>query len=128
MYEQFVRERITELRMSKGVSEYKMSQALGKSRGYIYNISSGKALPPLKELFYIMEYFEITPAEFFDERSRCPHLVYAALGGMSRLNEDDMETVLSVIGKLCVMREAIDDLTDKQSEAELHTYNSATRG
>ena len=47
--ESFVRERITQLRLRKGVSEYQMSYGLGHSRGYIYNISSGKALPPMKE-------------------------------------------------------------------------------
>ena len=36
----FVRERITQLRLQKGVSEYKMSYDLGHSRGYINNISS----------------------------------------------------------------------------------------
>lgn len=45
----FVRERITQLRLEKGVSEYQMSYDLGRSRGYIYNISSGKSLPPMKE-------------------------------------------------------------------------------
>lgn len=49
MYEDFVKERITQLRLKKGVSEYQMSYDLGHSRGYVYNISSGKALPPLKE-------------------------------------------------------------------------------
>jgi hypothetical protein len=39
---EFVRERITQLRIQKGVSEYKMSYDLGHSRGYINNISSGK--------------------------------------------------------------------------------------
>ena len=46
---EFVRERITQLRLQKDVSEYKMSYDLGHSRGYINNISSGKTLPPLKE-------------------------------------------------------------------------------
>lgn len=42
---EFIRERITQLRLQKGVSEYKMSYDLGHSRGYINNISSGKTLP-----------------------------------------------------------------------------------
>ena len=46
---EYVRNRITQLRIQKGVSEYQMSYDLGHSRGYVYNISSGKALPPLKE-------------------------------------------------------------------------------
>lgn len=40
MYDEFVRNRITQLRMQKGVSEYQMGYDLGHSRGYIYNISS----------------------------------------------------------------------------------------
>lgn len=65
MYEKFFRERITQLRMQKGVSEYKMSYDLGHSRGYVYNISSGKALPPMKEFFSICEYFGVTPPTVF---------------------------------------------------------------
>ena len=44
---QFIRDRISQLRIQKGVSEYQMSYDLGHSRSYIYNISSGKALPPM---------------------------------------------------------------------------------
>ena len=51
MYDIFVRDRITQLRLSKGVSEYQMSYDLGHSRGYVNNISSGKALPSMGEFF-----------------------------------------------------------------------------
>ena len=51
MTEEFIRNRITELRLRRGVSEYQMSYDLGHSRGYVYNISSGKALPPMKAVF-----------------------------------------------------------------------------
>ena len=53
MNPEFVRERITQLRLEKGVSEYQMSYDLGHSRGYIYNISSGRALPPMTELLHL---------------------------------------------------------------------------
>lgn len=36
-YEAFVRNRITELREQKGVSEHRMSLELGKSGSYIWN-------------------------------------------------------------------------------------------
>lgn len=58
MDESFVRERITRLRLIKGVSEYQMSYDLGHSRGYIYNISSGKALPPMSEFFFYLRLFQ----------------------------------------------------------------------
>lgn len=66
----FVRERITSLRMKKGVSEYQMSYDLGHSRGYINNISSGKSLPSVAELLSICDYFGITPAEFLPRTTR----------------------------------------------------------
>ena len=37
MYEDFVKERITQLRLERGISEYQMSYDLGHSRGYVYN-------------------------------------------------------------------------------------------
>ena len=100
MYEDFVRERITHLRLKKGVSEYQMSNDLGHSRGYIYNISSGKALPPLKEFFAICDYFEITPQEFFNESSQNPELIQKAVEGMKQLNESDLLMLLGFINRM----------------------------
>ncbi|MBQ1343904.1 MAG: helix-turn-helix transcriptional regulator [Firmicutes bacterium] len=100
MEDSFVRERITQLRLKKGVSEYQMSYDLGHSRGYIYNISSGKALPPLKEFFAICDYLEVTPQQFFDEENRQPELIQKAVAGMKQLNESDMLMLLSLINRL----------------------------
>jgi len=100
MYEEFVRKRIIELRLRKGVSEYRMSYDLGHSRGYIYNISSGKSLPPLGEFFSICEYFGITPAEFFDEKVENPSLVQKAVDGLRELNDSDQLLILSNIERL----------------------------
>lgn len=100
MYEEFVRERITQLRLQKGVSEYQMSYDLGHSRGYVYNISSGKALPPLKEFFAVCDYFEITPQQFFDESAQNPKLIQKAIEGMKQLDENDMLMLLGIINRM----------------------------
>jgi transcriptional regulator with XRE-family HTH domain len=73
MYEKFVRDRISQLRLQKGVSEYQMSYDLGHSRGYIYNISSGKSLPPLTELFNICEYLGLHLLNFSMINSAIPN-------------------------------------------------------
>ena len=96
MYEKFVRDRITQLRLKKGVSEYQMSYDLGHSRSYVYNISSGKSLPPLKEFFAICEYFGITPREFFDDEMRQPK----AVDGLKSLDDSDVLMILSHINRL----------------------------
>ena len=98
--EQFVRERITQLRLQKGVSEYQMSYDLGHSRGYVYNISSGKALPPLKEFFAICDYFEITPREFFDDSVKNPELIQKAISVVRQLDEGDQLMLLSLINRM----------------------------
>ena len=100
MYEDFVRERITQLRLKKWVSEYQMSYDLGHSRGYIYNFSSGKALPPLKEFFAICDYFEITPQQFFDTAAQNPELIQKAVEGMKKLSEDDLLMLLGIINRM----------------------------
>ncbi|MDD5932007.1 MAG: helix-turn-helix domain-containing protein [Oscillospiraceae bacterium] len=100
MQEDFVRDRITQLRLKKGVSEYQMSYDLGHSRGYIYNISSGKALPPMKEFFSICDYLEVTPQQFFDESAQNPELIQKALEGMRQLDEDDMLMLLGIINRM----------------------------
>lgn len=100
MHENFVRERITQLRLMKGVSEYKMSYDLGHSRGYINNISSGKALPPMKEFFAICEYLGVTPQEFFDAETENPELIQKAVSGMKKLDESDILMLLEIINRM----------------------------
>lgn len=62
----FVRNRISELRSKKGISEYRMSLDLGHSKSYMQSISSGRSLPSLAEFLYICDYLGVTPKEFFD--------------------------------------------------------------
>ena len=95
-----MRDRISQLRLQKGVSEYKMSYDLGHSRGYIYNISSGKSLPPMREFFAICEYFGITPVEFFDDKIKHPELIQKALDGLKSLDDSDILMILGHINRL----------------------------
>lgn len=64
---QFIRDRITQLRIRRNISEHKMSCDLGKGHSYIQRISSGHALPSLPMLLEICDYFCVTPEEFFHE-------------------------------------------------------------
>ena len=100
MYENYVRERITRLRLQKGVSEYKMSYDLGHSRGYVNNISSGKSLPSMTEFFAICEYFGITPIEFFNDAAENPALLRKANAELEKLSEDDLRLTLMNIERL----------------------------
>ena len=98
--EMFIRNRITQLRIQKGVSEYKMSYDLGHSRGYINNISSGKALPSLKELLAICDYFNISPAAFFDDGISYPAEMHEAMEGLKQLSQEDISLIVEYIKRL----------------------------
>ncbi|MBQ2766435.1 MAG: helix-turn-helix transcriptional regulator [Clostridia bacterium] len=96
MNAEFVRERITQLRLQKDVSEYKMSYDLGHSRGYINNISSGKALPSLSELFAICDYFGISVTEFFDTSINNPRLCQKTADILEQLCDDDLDLLYQI--------------------------------
>lgn len=96
----FVRNRITQLRLQKGVSEYQMSYDLGHSRGYVFNISSGKSLPPMNEFLQICDYFGITPSQFFDESLDDPVLLQTAINELRKLNDDDLMLIIGNIRRL----------------------------
>ena len=100
MSPEFVRNRITQLRMQKGVTEYKMSYDLGRSRGYINNISSGKTLPSMTEFFSICEYFSITPIQFFDTGAENPVIIQEILQRLLLLDNADLELTLKNVDRL----------------------------
>ena len=97
-YDTFVRNRITELRLKKNVSEHKMSLDLGKSGAYIRSITNGTALPSLKELFNIMAYFNMNPAEFFAPTEDKITTYFRLCERLRALNEDDLKKVQTFIG------------------------------
>ena len=98
--DEFVRNRITQLRLAKGVSEYQMSYDLGHSRGYINNISSRKSMPSMMEFFAICDYFGITPQAFFDTEHDDPALVEKAIDEIRQLNDEDVLLVLTLINRI----------------------------
>ena len=100
MDETFIRNRITELRLKRGISEYQLSLDLGQNRSYIQAISSGRALPSMKQFLNICEYFEITPLQFFDTSESNPQLVKKALDGIWTLSDDDLIMLLGLIARL----------------------------
>ena len=79
-----------------------MSYDLGHSRGYINNITSGKSLPSLTELFAICDYFEITLPEFFGGASN-PKLIKDVNSGLEQLNEKDLSIAFSKSVSVVIM-------------------------
>ena len=99
-YREFIKNRITQLRLDRHLSEYQLSLDLDHNRTYIQSISSGKALPSMKEFLKICEYFELTPAQFFDDSFHNSDLINKALDGMKGLDYNDMILLIRLIERL----------------------------
>lgn len=96
-YDEFIRARITELRIRKDVSEHKMSLDLDKSGSYIRGITNGAALPSLKELFNIIAYFDMTPAEFFAPLDSKDTPFHRICDRLRSLTDEEIEKVSTFI-------------------------------
>lgn len=100
MYEDFVPERIAQLRTKKGVSARDMSLSLGQANNYINNIENKKSLPAMQSFFYICEYLGVTPKEFFDDENADPTALREFIQEARRLDEKSLEYILGIMKKL----------------------------
>lgn len=99
MYEDFVPERIAQLRTKKGVSARDMSLSLGQANNYINNIENKKSLPAMQSFFYICEYLGVTPKEFFDDENADPTALREFIQEARRLDEKSLEYILGIMKK-----------------------------
>ncbi len=66
MYEEQFSKRLAELRIKKGVSARDMNLSIGQNPGYIRAIECGTTFPTMASFFYICEYLNVTPQDFFN--------------------------------------------------------------
>lgn len=100
MYEDFFIERLTELRMHKGVSARDMSLSLGQSESYINKIENGKSFPSMQIFFYICDYLNVTPKEFFEDNISNPVAMTEAITHLEKLDQEQFNNILNIIKSL----------------------------
>lgn len=89
--------RIAELRTQKGVSARDMSLSLGQSESYINKIENRRTLPSMTGFFYICEYLNITPQEFFNFDAAAPRKAKELLHEIEKLTPEQSEHVLQIV-------------------------------
>ncbi len=97
MFEDFFVERLISLRNQKNVSAREMSLALGQNGSYINRIENKQALPSMQAFFYICEYLQISPKDFFDEDTPSPIKINQIIEGSKKLDDIQLDTVIAVI-------------------------------
>ncbi len=86
--------------MNKGVSARDMSLSLGQSPGYINNIENGVNYPSMNLFFYICDYLNVTPKEFFDTDTTSPTKLHELLEAAKNLNEDQLELLIRLANEM----------------------------
>ncbi len=97
MYEDEFPLRLAQLRSKKGVSARDMSLSIGQNHAYINNIESGKALPSMAIFFYICEYLNITPSEFFDTNSKNPEKLQSLVQNLKHLDDKQLDNIAEIV-------------------------------
>ena len=92
--------RLAKLRTAKGVSAREMSLAIGQHHGYISSIESGINYPAMQGFFYICEYLDITPQEFFDFETESPKKLSKLTDKMKHLKSDQLALIESMVDKM----------------------------
>jgi len=90
-------ERLTKLRMDKGVSARDMSLTIGLSESYIHQVESGKILPSMSVFFYICYYLDISPAEFFQSDVYPSAGMIKAINKLQTLDEEKQKHIFAII-------------------------------
>ena len=88
--------RLSRLRMNKGVSARDMSLSIGQSAGYINNIENGVNYPSMQSFFYICEYLGITPREFFEDENNDPVKTNDLLQAIKGLNSEQLDHLIAL--------------------------------
>ena len=100
MYEDFLSDRLAELRMQRGISARDMSLTLGQANNYINTIENKKSLPSMQSFFYICEFFGITPQEFFDTGNSNPKLLKEFIQKEKKLDNESFSHLLGIMKAL----------------------------
>ena len=99
-YTQWFSERLTQLRMEKGVSARDMSLSLGQSESYINKIENKRTMPSMTGFFYICEYLGIEPQDFFDIKTISPSKTSEIAERIGKLSSEKADHILEVIKDL----------------------------
>lgn len=99
-WEERFAERLAQLRVKKGVSARDMSLSIGQSAGYINNIENKNNLPSMSAFFYICEYLNITPKDFFDEDTENPEEFNQIISDLRSLTSERLANISVIIKAL----------------------------
>lgn len=89
--------RLTSLRTQKGVSAREMSLAIGQNTSYINRIENKLTFPSMQTFFYICDYLNVTPQDFFNLQSSDPCKSHNIMNDINKLTQTQLDAIETVI-------------------------------
>ena len=96
MNQEWFSSRLAQLRTERKLSARDLSLSLGQSAGYINKIENQKSLPSMQVFFYLCEYLQISPEEFFDRNITHPLLLNEILAELEKMDTYQLEHLLAI--------------------------------
>ncbi|MDO4554007.1 MAG: helix-turn-helix transcriptional regulator [Lachnospiraceae bacterium] len=97
-FEELFYKRLVQLRELRKVSARDMSLSIGQNPGYINGLENRKGLPSMTVFFYICEYLNVSPKEFFDDSVECPEQISRICDEIKTLDQEAL-TLLEMLIK-----------------------------
>ncbi len=91
MFEDEFPKRLSKLRADNGASARDMSLSIGQNQTYIHSIEAGRHLPSMSGFFYICEFLNISPRDFFDYETKAPDSICDITERIRELDRKQME-------------------------------------
>lgn len=88
--------RLAKLREEKGVSARDMSLSIGQCASYINGVENCASFPSMTVFFYICEYLNITPAEFFATENKNPTKVKELVETVKGLSDEQLDSLITL--------------------------------
>jgi len=82
------------------MSEYRLSEEIGKNKGYINRIVNGNTLPSMQTFFDICEYLNISPQAFFAKDEENSVELEKCVAALKKLNAHDLKMILQLLERL----------------------------
>ena len=77
-----------------------MSLSIGQNTGYISNIECGKALPSMSVFFFMCEYLQISPSDFFDVENENPEKLRQLIMDLKKLDDEQLDLITAMVKNL----------------------------
>ena len=89
-------ERLSALRIQKGISARDMSLSLGQSAGYINNIENGVNFPSMAMFFLICDFLNVSERDFSDTELTNPSKARELYAVSRDLSDDQLKNLIAL--------------------------------